>query len=147
MTLRTKTGLPTGESVEDVAEWLRSLEGCPSIDRTVAAECRRPAHGDEPATWWFVEADPHEGVARLRCLACGDVRPVLDSADRWSYPTAWACGECRQSIAEVMYGVHMEDGVATWLALAVRCVNCNDIAGVADFVVPAMDVDALVATL
>jgi hypothetical protein len=145
--LRTMSGRTSAESVEDVTAWLQQLTGCPPINQTVVALCRASAHGDEPGMWWLVEADAKEGVARVRCLACGATRPVLASEERWTYPMAWSCPDCRQSIAEVVFGVHAEEGVATWMAMAVRCVNCGDISGVADFVVPAVPTADLTATL
>jgi hypothetical protein len=148
MTLRTKSGHTVAESTDDLAGWLRALEGCPSVDRVVLAECRKPAHGEEPATWFYVEADPARGVARLRCLGCGDVRPVLDSAERWTYPPTRSCPGCVQSIFEVVFGLHVEGTEVSWLAVAVRCVNCNDVSGAADLVVaPPVDADALAASL
>lgn len=147
MTLRVLSGQESAEDVNDLVEWVSRLHGCPPVNRTVVATCRRPAHGDDPATWFYVEADAHEGVARLRCLACGDARPVLDSGDRWTYPPVWACSNCSQSIAEVVFGVHEEDGVATWLAVAVRCVSCGHVDGVADLVVPGLGAEVFAASL
>lgn len=147
MTLRTAGGQQTAETAQDLQEWLRGLQGCPAVARTKRARCHRPAHGDEPGSWFYVEADPHAGVARLRCLGCGDVRPVLDSADRWTFPAAWACANCNQPIGEVAFGVDEADGVATWVAVGVRCVECGHLQGVADFVVAPTDVDELAASL
>ena len=127
MTLRTVGSRLTSESVEDLATWLQDLAGCPPVNRTVTASCPGPSH-DEPATWFYVEADRAEGVARLRCLGCGHAKPVFDSEARWTYPPAWSCLNCRQSIAEVAYGLHVEDGdVTSWTAMGVRCVNCGEI--------------------
>ena len=148
MTLRTVGGHQTAESVDDLSQWLRDLRGCPTVNRTVARQCTRPSHGEEPGTWFYVEADRANGVARLRCLGCGDARGVLDSEEHWSYPSTWACTTCGQSIAEVAFGLHIESGEAvTWVAAGVRCVNCGDLSGVADFVVPDMPVDEVIATL
>ena len=151
MTLRT-VGDPehaqkSGESVDDLVEWLWQLRGCPPIKRTLIATCARPTHGDEPATWFYVEADAREGVARTRCLSCGDARPVLDSAERWTYPPVWACHNCGQSIAEVAFGISQEDGTATWLAMAARCVNCGNLQGLTDLVVPAVAEETFAASL
>lgn len=147
MTLRTVSGRQTAEDVADLEAWMSRLEGCPPVTRTVVATCRRPVHGDEPATWFYVEADAREGAARLRCLACGDARPVHDSAERWTYPPVWACSTCNQSIVEVVFGTHEEDGVATWLAVGVRCTGCGHIDGVADFVLARVPSEAVAATL
>jgi hypothetical protein len=147
VTLRTAHGQHKAETVEDLKSWMRDLDGCPAIHRVVTARCERPVHGDDPGTWFYVEADASAGLARLRCLGCADVRPVLDSAERWTFPAAWACSECRQSIAEVAFGVHVDGEVATWMAVAARCVECGSVAGLTDLVVPAIPVDAFVTSL
>jgi hypothetical protein len=59
----------------------------------------------------------------------------------------WACGDCSQSIAELAYGVHVDDGAATWMAVAARCVECGSVSGLTDFVVPGAPVDAFVDAL
>jgi hypothetical protein len=147
VTLRMVSGHPTAESVDDLVEWLWSLRGCPRINHTVVATCTQPVHGDEPATWFYVEADAHEGVARTRCLSCADARPVLDSAERWTYPAAWSCHNCSQSIAEVAFGIAQEDGVATWMMMAARCVDCGHLAGLTDIVVPGVAAETFAAAL
>lgn len=147
MTLQTAHGHYKAETVEDLKSWMRGLSGCPSVDRVVSARCDRPVHGDEPATWFYVEADARDGLARLRCLGCADMKPVLDSAERWSFPPAWACPDCSQSIADVAFGVHADDGVANWLVVAARCVECNSVSGLTDLVVPDLPVDEFVDSL
>src|SRR5579884_1394826 len=104
MTLRTTQGKPTAENSADAEGWLRSQTGCPPITNTKLATCAN--HGDEDASWFYVEADPANGVARARCLGCGGVQHLLDSADRWTFPNAWLCVRCNQSIAEVILGAH-----------------------------------------
>jgi ferredoxin-like protein FixX len=134
--------------VDDLTQWLHDLTGCPTVNRTLTAACPAASHDDEPATWFYVEADRAEGVARLRCLACGLARPLLDSEERWTFPPAWSCGNCRQSIAEVGYGLHLEDDdTVSWFAMGVRCVNCGELAGVADFVLGGTSVDEVAASL
>jgi hypothetical protein len=147
VTLRMVAGQQSAEDVNDLTDWVRALQGCPPVTRTVTARCPRPSHGPDEGAWFYVEADRREGVARLRCLACGDARPVLDSAERWTYPPVWSCSTCNQSITEVVYGVHEEDGAATWVAVAVRCVGCGHIDGVADLVVPSIAAEVFAATL
>ncbi|HET7529651.1 MAG TPA: hypothetical protein VFJ98_01700 [Mycobacteriales bacterium] len=147
MTLRTIAGQQTAETIEDLEHWIRGLEGCPPVTRTVLARCTRPAHGDDPATWFYVEADAEQGVARLRCLACGDARAILDSAERWTFPAAWSCTSCSQSLAEVVFGISEDDGLARWLVIGARCVGCGHVAGLTDMVVPGVAADVFVATL
>jgi ribosomal protein L37AE/L43A len=135
VTLRAVAGHQKAETVDDLAQWLSGLSGCPQVSRTVTAECSNPTH-DEPATWFYVEADRTAGVARLRCLSCGRAHALFDSEERWTYPAVWSCANCGQSIAETAYGLHVDDGdTVTWVAMGVRCVNCGDLAGVSDFVV------------
>ena len=147
MTVGAKHGGRTADSIAGLAEWLTDLPGGPLVNRVHVAECMLPVHRDGAASWWYIEADAHAGVARLRCLACGDARPVLDSAERWTFPAAWSCGTCAQSIAEVAFGMHLEDDDSvTWVAVGVRCVNCGEIGGVTDLVVGGMPLaDALAA--
>lgn len=147
MTLRTARGEYRAESVEDLLLWLRDLGGCPIISRAVKGRCASEVHGDDPATWFYVEADAAAGVARLRCLACGMVKPLLDSEEHWTFPPVWSCKDCRQSIAEVGFGVHADSGAATWLVIGVRCVECGNVAGLTDMVVPNLPLDDFVASL
>jgi hypothetical protein len=145
--MRTAGNRHTAEDTEDLAIWVRGLTGCPAVTQTTFAMCSHTSHGDEPATWFYVEADADAGVARLRCLAGGHVSDVLDSAEHWTYPGVWSCQSCSQSIAEVVYGIHDETGTATWLVVAVRCVGCGDVAGVTDLVINDAPLDELLARL
>ncbi|HEX3824657.1 MAG TPA: hypothetical protein VHV79_09360 [Mycobacteriales bacterium] len=147
MALRTTGNRHSAEDAEDLAGWVRALQGCPPITQTALALCRHPSHGDEPASWFYVEADAESGVARLRCLSGGHVTNLLDSAEQWTFPTAWACISCSQSIAEVVYGINDDAGTASWLAMVVRCVECGDVAGVTDVVLGKVPVDELLAAL
>lgn len=146
MVLKTVAGARTGEDVDDLAGWVRQLEGSPEVTEVVALSCDR--HEDGEATWSLVEADPVAGVARRRCLACAHVVPMLDSADRWTHPMTWACGGCGQSIAELVVGLSAPDGETVhWVALAARCVDCGRIAGLTDAVVPGLPLHEVRARL
>jgi hypothetical protein len=147
MVMRTVGTRERAESVEDLQGWVRNLRDCPPIGHTVVAQCFHPSHGDEPSTWFYVEADGETGVARIRCLSGGHVHELLDSAERWSFPPAWGCLACGQSIAEVVYGISERRGKADWLAVAVRCVECGDVAGICDMVLPQLDLDLLLGAL
>lgn len=135
MVVQSVAGKKVGEDVEDLQGWMRSLQGCPPISATAVASCANPTH-DEPATWFFVEADPRKALARRRCLACGVSASTFDSEHRWTHPPMWACSTCAQSIVELAAGLHAEpDGRITWVALGVRCVACGHLEGLTDFVV------------
>jgi hypothetical protein len=145
--MRTVGTRHTAEDTEDLAVWVRGLTGCPAVTQTAFASCTHPSHGDEPATWFYAEGDAEAGVARLRCLAGGHAHDILDSAEHWTFPHVWACISCSQSIAEVVYGIHDEAGTAKWLVVAVRCVECGDVAGLTDMVLGDMPLDDLLAIL
>jgi hypothetical protein len=146
MTLRTVAGRRTGENAEDLRDWLTGLEGCPAISHTVLTSCPNPVHGDEPATWFYVEADAGASVARRRCLSCGTTTDTLDSAEHWNIPRMWSCPGCSQSIGEVAAGFHSDDDArVSWVALAIRCVECGGIDGLTDFNVEPAPVDEIAA--
>lgn len=135
-------GHRVGESVEDLKDWLKSLEGCPPIHSTVLAECANPAHGEDRPTWFYVEGDSTKGIARRRCLACGTVHHVLDSESNWTAPPMHSCGNCGQSMFEVVTGLHVETEMVNWLAIGLRCVGCGTLDGLTDMAVsPALPLD------
>lgn len=142
-------GSELGEDSDDLRQWLEGLKGCPSVNLTLLARCANPAHdGDDAMTWFYVEADAGEAVARRRCLACGSVHHLLDSEERWTHPPMHACTTCGQSMFEVACGLHVESGsTVTWVAVAVRCVGCGRLDGVTDFVVPNVPLDEVRAAL
>lgn len=143
MVLRTVAGRRTGESAADLQAWLSQLEGCPPISRTLVATCGNSVHADDPATWFYVEADAREATARRRCLSCGTSVDVLDSGEHWNAPRMWSCSGCGQSIAEIAAGFHLEGEAVTWVALAARCVECGGIEGLTDFNVGAAPFEAV----
>lgn len=141
---------PHGDDQQALCHWLHGLEGGPAVSRTEPLACTSGAH-DDAAAWFFIEADPGAGVARRRCLACGEVTGSLDSQDRWTYPPMWACPDCGQSICELAAGLAVDatDGAqrVTWVALGARCVACGCLAGLTDFVLPGVPVDEVLARL
>lgn len=131
-----------GEGVERLVAFLRGLDGAPQVHEVVVLACH--AHGEQPATWAYVEADAVAGVARCRCLACGAVTVLLDSERHWTYPPMHSCRDCGQSIVEVAVGLSVPDGVhVRWLAVGAQCVTCGAVAGVADVVVDDLPVEEL----
>lgn len=154
MTLQRLQDHKTGEDADDLKTWLHTLEGCPPIQVTALASCSNETHGDDRPTWFYVEADQNAGVARRRCLGCGNVHHVLDSAENWpsGIHTA-ACATCAQSMFEVAAGIHMEASpepdppVATWMALGVRCVTCGRVDGLTDMFVRNLPVADVIAAI
>lgn len=135
-----------GEDIDDLREFLHRLSGCPPVNHTLTLRCS--GHGPDAGSWFYVEADAQECVARRRCMACGLVTPLLDSAAHWTHPPMYACTACGQSIMELAVGLHsdgggegaLETGQVSWLALAARCVECGLIQGLTDVNVPNLTV-------
>jgi hypothetical protein len=142
-------GSELGEDSDDLRGWLEGMQGCPKVNLTLLSRCANPVHDpDDAMTWFYVEADPANGVARRRCLACGEVHHLLDSADHWTHPPMHACTTCGQSMFEMACGLHVDGGTTvTWLAVAVRCVGCGRLEGVTDMNVPGLPVDEVRAGL
>jgi hypothetical protein len=145
--LRETSGTVSGETAEDLLDWLRDLTGCPPVTHTVLACCDR--HGpDDDATWCYVEADASAGVARRRCVACGATAALLDSAERWTFPPMFSCRSCSQSLVEVGAALSTSEADETrWVALAARCVGCGRIEGLTDAVVDGIPREEILTRL
>lgn len=134
------------EDANDLRAWLTRLPGSPAVTDTVVLACGQ--HGDDRPTWSYVQADAAAGVAKRRCLACGFVVSLLDSDRRWTFPSMWCCTGCGHCIAELAAGLSAPDGEhVEWVALAARCVECGDVAGLTDLVLPGTAVAQVVASL
>ncbi len=148
MALQKIAGYRIGEDSDDLQKWLQSFGGCPEVNLTVLASCDNPAHDGDPPTWFFVEGDAANGVARRRCLACGQVRHLLDSEEHWTHPPMTSCGSCGQSMFELGIGLHVEGGgVVTWLVAGLRCVGCGCLEGLTDITVPDRPLDEVRAQI
>lgn len=148
MTLQTTHGRPHAESAEDLELWLTRMSGCPTVSLTRVLSCANPVHDGEAATWFYVQADPTGGVACRRCVGCGLNTTVLDSEQHWTHPAAWACRECGNCIVETAAGLSVDpEGRASWLALAVRCVECGAVAGATDLLLPGLPVDEVLRSI
>ncbi len=146
MTMRTVAGIRTGEDVEDLVAFLRSLAGAPEVHEVVVLACDR--HGDDRPTWAYVEADASLGLARRRCLACAASVALLDSEQRWTHPPMHACAGCGTSIVEVAAGLNLPDGEhVAWVAVGARCVECGRLSGLTDLVVPGTPLPEVLAAL
>lgn len=146
MVMRTTNGARTGEDVDDLRDWLRTLDGSPEVHEVVVLHCAQ--HGEEAPTWQYVEADATEGIARRRCLACATTVHLLESEAHWTHPQMWACKGCGHSIAELCAGLHVPDGEhVEWVALAARCVECGRLDGLTDVVVEQLPLAEVLAHL
>ena len=144
----TATAELTVASVDALALWLGGLRGCPPVTRTVVVDC--PTHPAEAgdAAWFVVRADPRDGLAEHRCLACGDARWLLG---RLGYPDPWGCTGCGGSQLELVAGLSCsgsgDSETVGWVVLAGRCVGCGAVAGLADATVPGLPLAEVLARL
>ena len=146
MVMRTVAGVMTGETTEDLRDWLRRLPGSLQVHDTVVLGCAE--HDAERPQWMYVESDAALGLARRRCLSCASAVALLDSQQRWTHPPMWACLGCGQSIAEVAVGLHLpDDEHVSWLVVGARCVGCGRLAGLTDLVVPDLPLAQVLASL
>jgi hypothetical protein len=138
MALQTLAGhdAAVGENSDDLCLWLRRLQDCPRVDQTVLLSCANPAHGGDSATWFYVEADVGQGLARRRCVACASEHTLLHSGEEWTFPQMHACLGCGQSMVELAAGLHLEQAedrdFVTWVVVGCRCVACGQVAGLTD---------------
>jgi hypothetical protein len=60
----------------------------------------------------------------------------------------WACGSCGQSIAEVAVGLSVADEQhVTWAVVGARCVECGQVNGLTDMVLPGTPLTEILAAL
>ena len=136
----------TGDEASDLLQWLSELPDCPPITHPMVLRCER--HEDDPEFCGYVQADPREGVARRRCVACAQVTDLVDSGERWTFPETHECPGCCQSLVELAVGVSADSGGhAHWLALAARCVGCGRISGLTDAVLHGEPLEEVLASV
>jgi hypothetical protein len=136
----------TADEAGDLLQWLSELTDCPTVTHPMVLQCER--HVDDPQFCGYVQADPREGLARRRCVACAQVTDLAGDDGRWTFPETHECPACCQSLVELAVGVSAdEEGHARWLALAARCVGCGRISGLTDAVLDGRPVEEVLASV
>jgi hypothetical protein len=134
----------TGDEAADLIPWFDALTGCPEVTDFRLLTCVN--EGD--LFCGYVQADPHSGVARRRCVACAEVTDLLDSGNRWSFPVTFECRGCQQSLVELAVGISADtERRAGWLALAARCVGCGRISGLTDCLIQGDTVEEVLVAV
>jgi hypothetical protein len=137
------------EDAADLRAYLHGGAHEPAVTHSLALRC--PAHGPDAGSWFYVEADAAAGVARRRCVACARTTSLLDSAQRWTYPSMCVCAGCGQSLFELAAGIALDSadaadaGRVRWLTLAGRCVECGRVRDLVDTAVPLLTVGDVAA--
>ncbi len=134
-----------GEDSADLLAWFGKLQDCPAVTQPVLLHCECRPDNPEPFCG-YVQADPHTGIARRRCVACARMTSLFDSDERWTFPETFECPSCHQSLMEIAAGISTaDDGRPSWLALAARCVGCGRISGLTDRLIHDRSLDDVLA--
>jgi len=122
----------TGETYEDLAEYLRELTagGYPAdeVRECVCATCQGRVFG--------LRADRNEGGARRTCRACRTKQFIADSGEYWDEcePRTWkcVCGSKDANLA-VAYSLYEKGGDVRWITVGQRCTSCGVLGSYVDW--------------
>ncbi|HET9143896.1 hypothetical protein [Actinophytocola sp.] len=122
----------TGESFEDLAEYLRELgvagHAVDEVRECRCAQCDGLVFG--------LRADRVEGGARRTCRACGLKQFIADTDEHWAdcTPKTWKCGcGCKDANLAVGFSLRDDGGDVRWIAVGERCVNCGVLSSFVDW--------------
>ena len=121
----------TGDSSEDIAEWLRiySEEDSMDVKPVICHTC-----GGES---FELRVDRNEGAIQVKCTACGTKKILLDCDEIWedASPRLRKCRVCKTSRAfNVRVGfVRRESGSVKWVYIGNRCTTCGTLGSYVDW--------------
>ena len=135
----------TGDSAEDLTEWLRLYAGEPSLD-VKPVICR--ACGCDA---FELRVDQNEGAAEAKCSACGKKKLLLDSDEVWAdaRPRLRKCRVCKTcKTYNVRVGfLRRENGSVKWVYLGNRCTECGTLGSFLDWGIDYEPTDRLEADI
>ena len=120
----------TGDSADDIADYLRAYTAEPSIDVKPVA-CRSCGSGVLE-----VKVDQDEGAVQVICPLCGAQKILLDCEEIWAdaRPKPVKCPICRDKRCNVQVGfLRRENGSAKWVYVGNRCVGCGTLGSYLDW--------------
>lgn len=112
----------TGDSPEDIAEYLSAFSKIPNLE-TKPVVCSRCG-----GNTFTLRTDWNEGAAQAICTGCKAKKLLLDSAEIWEdcSPRPLKCPVCKTRIYNVGAGLHRrESGDLQWVYIGVRCAECG----------------------
>lgn len=118
-----------GEDTNDLAEYLREFQaGGYPVARVNELACTQCA-----SKTFRNEADDDAGCARARCLACGTVTHIADSAEFADEADLAECAcPCGGETFNVGFALR-EDGDVRWISVGLRCVQDGTLGAYADW--------------
>ncbi len=131
MTIDTSGKFWKGTEAADIDEFVRALtaDGYP-VERMVHSRC-----SDCSGTTFALRVDDVEGYADRRCITCGDVFHMLDSAEYIddASPEEVAC-PCGGEEFELAVGYALrQGGDVRWVNVGARCVRDGTLGVYADW--------------
>ena len=112
----------TGDSADDITEYLQEYTELPDIDvkSVVCHECG--------GNIFELKGDQDEGAVQIKCSACNRKKIILDCEEIWkdvSHKTV-KCPICKAKGFNIKVGfVRRENGDAKWVYIGERCVSCE----------------------
>lgn len=121
----------TGDSAEDISEWLRLYAEDDSMDvkPVICHTCGNDS--------FVLRVDQDEGAIQVKCTACGTKKILLDCDDIWedAKPKRRWCPVCKISKSHnVRVGfVRRENGSVKWVYIGSRCTRCGTLGSYLDW--------------
>ncbi len=121
----------TGDSAEDISEWLRLYTEEDSLD--VKPVICRTCGGDSFA----LRVDQNEGAVQVECPVCGTKKILLDCEEFWAdaRPKLRKCSVCKTGQRfNVRVGfVRRENKSVKWIYIGNRCTTCGTLGSFVDW--------------
>lgn len=120
----------TGDSPDDIAEWLAAYTEIPNLDvkPVICNQC-----GGNTFT---IRVDPDEGVMQVTCTSCNTKKRLLDSDEIWKdcSPRSVRCRICKERTNNVQVAFHRRDnGDVKWVYIGNRCTGCGTLGSYTDW--------------
>ena len=121
----------TGDSADDISEWLRlyaedsSLDVKPVLCHSCGDDC------------FELRVDQTESVIAVKCVKCGTKKILLDCEDFWEdakpkLRKCPVCKTCKSFNARVGFS-RRENGSVKWVYIGNRCTNCGTLGSYLDW--------------
>ena len=127
---RTKTYW-TGDSVEDISEYLRLFSADDDIDvkPVICHSCGNDS--------FELKVDQKEDVIQVKCAQCAEKKILLDCEEVWedANPRFRKCPVCKTGKSfNVRVGfIRRENGSVKWVYIGNRCTNCETLGSYLDW--------------
>lgn len=121
----------TGDSADDISEWLRLYSEDDSID-VKPVQCHSCGNDS-----FELRVDQNEDAIEVKCTQCGTKKILLDCDEVWedAKPRLRKCSVCKACKAyNVRVGfIRRENGSVKWVYIGNRCTNCGTLGSYLDW--------------